>query len=52
MKTKIDSLGRIIVPKAFRVPRELTAGTPLDITLYGSDLQISPTGRHDYPTAF
>lgn len=45
MKTSIDSVGRILVPKALRDALGLTAGSTVDISRYGAGLQLIPTGR-------
>ncbi len=45
MKTTIDSLGRIVVPKALREALSLTPGSTVDISLYGGGLQLTPDGR-------
>lgn len=38
-------MGRIVVPKALRERLGLTPGTRVDISAYGTGLQIVPTGR-------
>ena len=45
METTIDSLGRIVVPKALRDALGLTPGTKVDVSRYGSGLQLIPAGR-------
>lgn len=45
MKTKIDALGRVVVPKALRDALGLTAGTAVDVSLYGYGLHVAPLGR-------
>ncbi len=45
MHTTIDAAGRIVVPKALRDALGLTAGTTLDISIYGDGLQVVPGGR-------
>ncbi len=45
VKTSIDSAGRIVVPKALRDALGLTPGAELDISRYGSGLQVIPAGR-------
>lgn len=45
MKAKVDSVGRILVPKPLREAVGLTPGSVVDISRYGSGLQVSPSGR-------
>jgi AbrB family looped-hinge helix DNA binding protein len=45
MKAKVDSVGRIVVPKPLREAVGLTPGSTVDVSRYGSGLQISPAGR-------
>ncbi len=45
MKTTIDSVGRIVVPKPLRDALGLTPGSTVDISRYGAGLQLLPTGR-------
>ena len=45
METKIDSLGRIVVPKALREALGLTPGMTVDLSRYGAGLQLVPAGR-------
>ncbi len=45
METRMDSVGRIVVPKSLRDALGLTAGSTLDVSRYGSGLQLQPTGR-------
>jgi len=45
MKAKVDSVGRIVVPKPLRDAVGLTPGSTVDVSRYGSGLQISPAGR-------
>ncbi len=45
MKTSIDSVGRIVVPKPLRDALGLKPGSTLDISRYGAGLQLLPTGR-------
>jgi AbrB family looped-hinge helix DNA binding protein len=45
MKTTIDSVGRVVVPKPLRDALGLTPGATVDISRYGAGLQLLPTGR-------
>ncbi|MGI9155844.1 MAG: AbrB/MazE/SpoVT family DNA-binding domain-containing protein [Marmoricola sp.] len=45
METTLDSVGRIVVPKALREALGLRAGSTLDISQYGQGLQLVPSGR-------
>jgi AbrB family looped-hinge helix DNA binding protein len=45
MKTSIDSVGRVVVPKALRDELGLTPGSTIDISRYGAGLQLLPAGR-------
>lgn len=45
MKTSIDSVGRIVVPKPLRDALGLTPGSTVDVSRYGAGLQLLPTGR-------
>ena len=45
MEATIDSVGRIVVPKALRDALGLTAGSTVDISRYGAGLQLIPAGR-------
>ena len=45
MKATIDSGGRLLLPKALRDALGLTPGATVDISAYGSGVQITPGGR-------
>lgn len=45
VRTSIDSAGRIVVPKPLRDALGLMPGSELDISRYGSGLQLIPAGR-------
>jgi AbrB family looped-hinge helix DNA binding protein len=45
MQATVDSVGRIVVPKPLRDALGLHAGSTVDISQYGSGLQLVPTGR-------
>lgn len=45
MESTVDSVGRVVVPKALRDALGLRAGAKVDITRYGSGLQIVPASR-------
>lgn len=45
MEAKLDSVGRVVVPKPLRDALGLTAGSTVDISRYGAGLQIVPAGR-------
>ena len=41
----MDSVGRVLVPKALREALGIQAGAIVDISVYGGGLQIVPHGR-------
>ena len=45
MRATIDSGGRVLLPKALRDSLGLTPGSQVDISAYGSGVQVSPAGR-------
>lgn len=45
MEAVIDSVGRVVLPKKLRDALGLTPGTRVDISQYGSGVQILPGGR-------
>jgi AbrB family looped-hinge helix DNA binding protein len=45
MEVTVDSVGRILVPKALREALGLRPGATVDVSRYGSGLQIVPAGR-------
>jgi AbrB family looped-hinge helix DNA binding protein len=45
VETTIDSLGRIVVPKALRDALGLSPGTTVDVSRYGAGLQLVVAGR-------
>ncbi|HZI98572.1 MAG TPA: AbrB/MazE/SpoVT family DNA-binding domain-containing protein [Actinomycetales bacterium] len=45
MEATIDAVGRVVVPKSLRDALGLTPGSTVDISRYGSGLQLVPAGR-------
>lgn len=45
MRTTIDSVGRLVIPKQLREALGLESGSSVDISLYGEGLQILPVSR-------
>ena len=45
MEAIVDSVGRLVVPKALREALGLTTGTKVDISLYGAGLHVVASGR-------
>lgn len=45
MEATIDSGGRILLPKAMREALGLKPGSIVDISAYGSGVQVTPGGR-------
>jgi AbrB family looped-hinge helix DNA binding protein len=45
MQVKVDSGGRIMIPKPLRDALGITPGSVLDVSRYGAALQLVPGGR-------
>lgn len=45
MEAVIDSGGRVVLPKHLRDALGLTPGTTVDISRYGTGVQVTPGGR-------
>lgn len=45
MQAIVDAGGRVVIPKPLRDALGLTPGTRVDISAYGSGVQITPGGR-------
>jgi AbrB family looped-hinge helix DNA binding protein len=45
VEASIDAVGRIVIPKQLRDALGLAPGNTVDVSLYGSGLQLVPTGR-------
>jgi AbrB family looped-hinge helix DNA binding protein len=45
MRATVDRAGRIVIPKTLRNRLGLTAGSIVDVSVYGEGLHISPGGR-------
>lgn len=45
METKLDAVGRIVVPKSLREALGLKPGSVVDISRYGPGLHVVPAGR-------
>ena len=45
MKAKVDSVGRVVLPKVLRDALGLRAGATVDVTQYGAGLQLVPSSR-------
>lgn len=45
MEATVDDVGRIVLPKALRDRLRLVPGTKVDVSEYGSGLQVVPAGR-------
>lgn len=45
MEATIDAVGRIVIPKPLREALGLLAGSQVDVSVYGTGLQVIPGGR-------
>lgn len=45
MEAKIDAGGRLLLPKSLREALGLAPGSTVDVSPYGSGIQITPGGR-------
>jgi AbrB family looped-hinge helix DNA binding protein len=45
VEATIDAVGRVLVPKELRTVFGLLPGTKVDVSAYGSGIQITPGGR-------
>lgn len=45
MEARIDSVGRIVVPRPLRDALGLVPGSTVDVSRYGAGLQVVPSGR-------
>lgn len=45
VEAKVDSVGRVLLPKALRDALGLQPGSTVDISRYGAGLQLVPSGR-------
>lgn len=45
MEAKIDAGGRLLLPKSLRDALGLAPGSTVDVSPYGSGIQITPGGR-------
>jgi AbrB family looped-hinge helix DNA binding protein len=45
MNVTIDSVGRVVLPKALRERLGLVPGSTVDISMYGDGLHLAPAGR-------
>lgn len=45
MKAVLDSVGRVVIPKALRDALGLQPGSAVDLSRYGAGLNLVPSGR-------
>lgn len=45
MRVTVDATGRLLLPKSIRDALGITPGSTVDVSRYGSGLQITPGGR-------
>jgi len=45
METRVDAVGRIVIPKPLRDALGLTSGSTVDVSVYDAGLQVVPGGR-------
>ncbi len=45
MEATVDSAGRVVIPKPLRDALGITPGSSVDISRYGTGIQIVPGGR-------
>lgn len=45
METTVDSVGRVVIPKVLRDALGITAGSTVDLSLYGTGIQLIAAGR-------
>ena len=45
MKSTVDSVGRVVLPKALRDALGIEPGSTVDISRYGDGLQVTRSGR-------
>ena len=45
VEAKVDSVGRVLIPKKLRDALGIRPGTTVDISHYGAGLQLIPGGR-------